>query len=237
VLNVLVLLFQLLLEPLNVSFEGFFALLVLALKCQNLIVSLRCLARGGETLLIRRPRVLSQLLDGVLHSFDAVLRKLKLATQAINFDVQIFVVSLDIVEEHFFMLKFVLERLEKSLFLVLRPDLIRFRVQSSYRAGPLLVLIGSVGRWLRLCLTIVLLLDLSNLLINLRLDLQQLILRLLVIIVQNHELFALVLHVFRVVVGFLLKAHRLSLVQSGPRSDELLIRMVLLHHVALRLFL
>ena len=52
VLNILVLLLELLLQSLDVGFEGLFALFVLALECQDLIVGLRCLTRSGETLLV-----------------------------------------------------------------------------------------------------------------------------------------------------------------------------------------
>ena len=140
-------------------------------------------------------------------------------THARDSDSQVLVVALDVVQEDFLMLKLVLERLQVRLLLILRFHLLRVRVQAFVKRSFLSsflecgVLLGIIAS----------LLGFADFLVDFCLDLLQLLLGLPVVVRQDHQFLPLVLDLLRVIVGFQLKTHRLSLIQAGPSLHKFLV--------------
>ena len=135
-------------------------------------------------------------------------------------DAQILVVTLDVVKQHLLMLKLVLQRCQVCLLLVFRINLVWLRVKS-------FVEFATFGcrllHLLSFTLIAVFCLRFADFFINLRLDLSQLLLRLLVIICKDHESFSLMFKQLGVHVRFLLQTHRLGLIETCSGFYELLI--------------
>ena len=147
------------------------------------------------------------------------------------------------------MLKLVFERLKLSLLLILRLNLLRDRVEIVWKltVHSLFILVaflcvfcsGSSGcarlrsRLNLLSFLVVVIhslrLGFVNFVLCLFLDFLQLLHRRLVVVRQDHQILSLLLEPLGVIVGFLLEAHGLSLVQAEASFFELSIWMVICH--------
>ena len=191
VLYVLVFLLELLLQTLDVSLEGLFTFLMLALESKDLIVCLWSLAWGRETLLVRGSRILSQLLDGFLHATDTVLSENDLVAHARDSDHQVFIITLDVVQEDFLMLQLVLQRFQIRFFLIFCFHLLGVRVETIVELSSLYSVLLLLLRNVLSILALVL--GFANFLVDFRLDFLQLLLGLPVVVRENHKLLSLVL--------------------------------------------
>ena len=124
-----------------------------------------------------------------------------------------------------------LERLELRLLLMLTLDLLWLRVQSGYEIACSLCL-SLISGLTRICIVIfVCSLSLANLLIDFILDLLKLLLRLLIIVSQDHEDFARMLQFLRIIVGFLLEPHGFCLIKAVASLYKFIVRFVHLVYI------
>ena len=140
--------------------------------------------------MVRGSRILSQLLDGFLHATDTVLSENDLVAHARDSVHQVFVITLDVVQEDLLMFQLVLQRFQIRFFLIFCLHLLGVRVETIVELSSLYSVLLLL---LRDILSIILVLGFANFLVDFRLDFLQLLLGLPVVVRENHKLLSLVL--------------------------------------------
>ena len=141
--------------------------------------------------MVRGSRILSQLLDSFLHATDTVLSENDLVAHARDSDHQVFVITLDVVQEDFLMFQLVLQRFQIRFFLIFCLHFLGVRVETIVELSSLYSVLLLL---LRDSFSIpVLVLGFANFLVNFCLDFLQLLLGLPVVVRENHKLLSLVL--------------------------------------------
>ena len=141
--------------------------------------------------MVRGSRILSQLLDGFLHATDTVLSENDLVAHARDSDHQVFIITLDVVQEDFLMLQLVLQRFQIRFFLIFCLHLLGVRVETIVELSSLYSVLLLLLRNVLSILALVL--GFANFLVDFRLDFLQLLLGLPVVVRENHKLLSLVL--------------------------------------------
>ena len=104
-IDVLIFLFELFLQALDVRLERLFTFLVLAFQGQNLIICFRGLSVVVKAFLADDSRVVLKFLNRFLHFLDAFLRILDFGTHLNNTVIKFLVLAHDLVVENLFVLK------------------------------------------------------------------------------------------------------------------------------------
>ena len=141
--------------------------------------------------MVRGSRILSQLLDGFLHATDTVLSENDLVAHARDSDHQVFIITLDVVQEDFLMFQLVLQRFQIRFFLIFCLHLLGVRVETIVELSSLYSVLLLLLRDVLSILALVL--GFANFLVDFRLDFLQLLLGLPVVVRENHKLLSLVL--------------------------------------------
>ena len=141
--------------------------------------------------MVRGSRILSQLLDGFLHATDTVLSENDLVAHARDSDHQVFIITLDVVQEDLLMFQLVLQRFQIRFFLIFCLHLLGVRVETIVELSSLYCVLLLLLRNVLSILALVL--GFANFLVDFRLDFLQLLLGLPVVVRENHKLLSLVL--------------------------------------------
>ena len=211
---------ELFLQVSDIFLKVFFAFFVLALERENLVVSLGRHSLVRKAFCIGFARLLFELIDAGLHLHDTLLRKHNFVTHACDSHSQVFVITLDIVQQDLLVLELVLQRLQVSLLLLLRLCLLGCRIESVPITSFLISLLHALFRIVDTFKNHLVFIDFV---FDFLLDLSKLLLHLLLIVSGYEQAFTLVLQLPRVVVRFLLQAHRLGLVKTVAGLHKLFI--------------